>query len=119
LSERRDLRRIERRGGDDRVEMTDLSEKINALIGGSTSDLEQIEHTLTDGYASALALEAEQWRLEKQISDVTVRLQCGDLEQKANELSALRKRLDGATGELVRLRAQLVHLRRRAADVRV
>jgi hypothetical protein len=99
--------------------MTDLSEKISALIGGSTSDLEQIEHTLTDGYANALALEAEQWRLEKQISEVTQRLECGDLEQKAIELSTLRKRLDGTTGDLVKLRAQLVHLRRRADDVRV
>jgi hypothetical protein len=99
--------------------MTDLSEKISALIGGSTSDLEQIEHTLTDGYASALALEAQQWRLEKQITEVTQRLEFGDLEQKALELSTLRKRLDGTTGDLVKLRAQLVHLRRRAADVRV
>jgi predicted nucleic acid-binding Zn-ribbon protein len=96
--------------------MTDLLEKINALIDASTADLDQIEHTLTDGYAYALSLEAERWRLEKRIAE---ELQDGDLAKKADELGALAKRLDGNADDLVRLRSRLGELRRRADDVRV
>ena len=45
--------------------MTELYEQITALIDGPASDLETIERTPTDGYAQALHLEAEKWRLEK------------------------------------------------------
>jgi predicted nucleic acid-binding Zn-ribbon protein len=96
--------------------MTDLLEKINALIDASTADLDQIEHTLTDGYAYALSLEAERWRLEKRIAE---ELQDGDLAKKADELGALAKRLDGNADDLVRLRSRLGELRRRADDLRV
>jgi ABC-type phosphate transport system auxiliary subunit len=103
-----------------RVEMMDdLSERINALISGSTGDLAQIENTLTDGYARALALEAERWRLEKRVSEVTQSLPLGDLEQMVVELGALTKRLDENADELVKLRAQLADLRRCAENVRI
>ena len=100
-------------------EMTELLDKINALIEGSTRDLDQIEHTLTDGYAQALSLEGERWRLEKRISEVAQNLQRGDLAEKAVELSTLAQRLDGNADDLVKLRALLGDLRRRADDVRV
>ena len=48
--------------------MTDLLDRISALLGDSTGDLDTIEHTLTDGYARALALEAERWRLERRVA---------------------------------------------------
>jgi len=99
--------------------MTELLDKINALMDASTRDLDQIEHTLTDGYAYALSLEAERWRLEKRISEVAQSLERGDLAEKAMELSALAQRLDGNAGDLVRLRIVLTDLRRHADDVRV
>jgi ABC-type phosphate transport system auxiliary subunit len=99
--------------------MDDLSERINALISGSTGNLAQYENTLTDGYARALELEAERWRLEKRTSEVTQTLPLGDLEQMALELGALTKRLDANADELVKLRAQLAELRRCADNVRI
>ena len=42
--------------------MTELFAQIDALLGTSARDLDEIERTLTDGYAQALSLEAEQWR---------------------------------------------------------
>jgi hypothetical protein len=99
--------------------MTELFEQINALMRTATRDLDTIERTLTDGYAHALSLEAEKWRLEKRISEVAQSLQRGDTAKKAQELSALAKRLDGNAGDLVQLRGLLSELRRHADDVRV
>ena len=42
--------------------------------GEEAPTLDHIEHTLTAGYAQALALEAERWRLERKIADVAARL---------------------------------------------
>lgn len=102
-----------------RETMTELFEQINALMRGRTRDLDTIERTLTDGYAHALSLEAEKWRLEKRISEVAQSLQRGDTSKKAEELSTLAKRLDGNAGDLVQLRGLLSELRRHADDVRV
>ena len=100
--------------------MTDLLQKIsNALDGESDHDLDQIENTLTDGYAYALAIEAEQWRLEKRLSAVAHDIERGDVAEKALELSAIARRLDGNAVNLARLRSLLTELRRRANDVRV
>ena len=99
--------------------MTELFEQINALMSAATRDLDTIERTLTDGYAHALSLEAEKWRLEKRISEVAQSLQRGDTAKKAQELSALAKRLDGNAGDLVQLRGLLSELRRHADLVRV
>jgi predicted nucleic acid-binding Zn-ribbon protein len=99
--------------------MTELLEKINALISAPTRDLEVIERTLTDGYAEALSLEAEKWRLEKQINEVAQSLARGDTAKKARELSALAKRVERSVGDLSTLRARLTDLRRHAEAVRV
>jgi hypothetical protein len=99
--------------------MTELFEQINALIRASARDLDAIERTLTDGYAEALSLEAEKWRLQKRIAEVAQGIQRGDTVKKARELSTLAKRLDGNDGDLTKLRAVLGDLRRHADDVRV
>ena len=98
--------------------MTDLLDKIHALIDAS-GDLAQIEKTLTDGYAYALSLEAERWRLEKRISEGAQDIQRGDLAENALELSTLAQRLDGNADDLAKLRTLLADLRRHADDVRV
>jgi hypothetical protein len=100
--------------------MTDLLQKISsALDGESDHDLDQIESTLTDGYAYALSIEAEQWRLERRLSAVAHDLEGGDMAEKALELSAISKRLDGNADDLAKLRSLLTDLRRRASDMRL
>jgi len=89
-----------------------LLQKINALINEPTGDRETIERTLTDGYAHALSLEAERWRLEKRISEVALGLQRGDTAKKAREIATLAKRIDGNIDDLAELRAVLADLRR-------
>jgi hypothetical protein len=98
--------------------MTELLDKINALIDNS-GDLDQIEKTLTDGYAYALSLEAERWRIEKRISEGAQDIQQGDLAENAIELSTLAQRLDVNADDLAQLRTLLADLRRHADDVRV
>jgi hypothetical protein len=102
-----------------RERMTELLEKIETLIASEARDLEQIERTLTDGYAEALSLEAERWRIERRIAEVTQGIQRGDTARKARELASLSKRLDGNQTTLSRLRAVLNDLRRHANGVRL
>jgi predicted nucleic acid-binding Zn-ribbon protein len=99
--------------------MTELLEQINALLNAPAQDLDTIERTLTDGYAQALSLEAEKWRLEKRIHEVSQSLQRGDTAKKARELAALAKRVEGSVGDLTTLRSVLSALRRHANAVRV
>jgi hypothetical protein len=99
--------------------MTELLNQIQDIIASSARDLDQIERTLTDGYAHALSLEAEKWRLEKRIGEVAQGIQRGDMAKKAQELAALAKRLDGNDGDLIALRGMLGELRRYADGVRV
>lgn len=99
--------------------MSELLEKINALISAPTRDLETIERTLTDGYAHALSLEAEKWRLEKRIGEVAQSLQRGDTAKKVRELVTLAQRVEGSVGDLTELRSQLADLRRHLDAVRV
>lgn len=100
-----------------------LLDRIRALAeepvrGPRASLLARIERTLTDGYAQALALEAERLRLERRIGEVAAALEEGDREGKARELSALARRLSTADGDLSHLRRLLSSLRLRADAVR-
>jgi hypothetical protein len=99
--------------------MTELLDQIRALLGGSTFDLDQIERTLTDGYAHALTLETEKARLERRLTAATHGIQRGDTVKKAREIGELTQRLDGNADDLVLLRGMLLDLRRHADGVRV
>jgi chromosome segregation ATPase len=99
--------------------MNDLLEKINALIDASTGDVDEIEHTLTDGYARAMSLESDRWRLERRIAAIAAEIERGDVAAKARELGALATRLETTEGDLRQLRARLADLRRVASTVRV
>ena len=79
--------------------------------------LAEIEHALTAGYAEALALEAERWRLERRITDVAAMIGDGDAGH-ADELAGLGRRLSSTQRELTRLRELLEVLRTRAEAVR-
>jgi hypothetical protein len=86
--------------------------------GAGAPSLDHIEHTLTAGYARALALEAERWRLERKIADVAARLGEEVTDEDASELAHLGQRLSSADDDLSRLRGLLVSLRVRANEVR-
>jgi len=84
--------------------------RIQSLADGHADDpperlLEQVEHTLTDGYATALALEAERLRLQRELDADSTR-------------ADLRIRLAANERELQDLRARLAGLQERARSVR-
>ena len=99
--------------------MLDVLQKIQAMLTAKSRDIDSIERTLTDGYAHALSLEAEKWRLERRLTEVAQGIKGGDTEAKTRELSSLAERLDGNQGELETLRGVLADLRRHADGVRV
>lgn len=100
----------------------DLLTEIRTLIAepsapGDGGVLAHIEEILTVGYARALALEAERWRLERRIGEVAASLGGGDAAG-AEELGALARRMSAADGDLLRLRTALDSLRARATELR-
>jgi len=86
--------------------------------GEDAPSLDHIEHTLTSGYARALALEAERLRLERKLAAVASRLGDSADDADAAELAQLGQRLSVADHDLGRLRSLLVLLRGRANEVR-
>jgi hypothetical protein len=87
-------------------------------LGEDAPSLDAIEHTLTAGYASALALEAERWRLERRIAKVAAKLGGKSREIEHSELTQLGQQLSAADGDLSKLRGLLTSLRSRADEVR-
>jgi hypothetical protein len=77
--------------------------------------LDRLEHTLTSGYAAALALEAERWRIERRIAEAAALVRgSGDAE----EIAVLARSLSTAETDLRRLRTMLVILRERTTAAR-
>jgi hypothetical protein len=99
--------------------MAALRDEISAVLETPAREhgLEKLERMLTDGYAEALSLEAETFRLEKRVNVAARQLADGD-SAKARELSALTRLLDGRVGDLASLRALLADLRRHADSLR-
>jgi hypothetical protein len=93
-----------------------MQQQIEELLSAEAPTLARLEDTLTEGYAQALALEAERWRLERRLGEVARegRADAGD------ELRSLGVRLTHADGELTKLRSLLgtLHERARAARSR-
>ena len=103
------------------IAMTDenpIFAEIEALLSERAKPgLDQLEDTLTSGYAAALALEAERWRIERRISEVAALL--GDGQRGGTkEIVKLAERLNVADADLLRLRGMLTTLRDRADAVR-
>jgi chromosome segregation ATPase len=99
-----------------------MHERLHALLdtplhGEGAPSVEQAENTLTDGYALALALDAERSRLSKRIGQLAAE-NCDDAHEKARELSSLAQRLAETDGELSHLRRSLASVRRRATELR-
>jgi len=103
------------------IAMTDenpIFAEIEALLSERAKPgLDQLEDTLTSGYAAALALEAERWRIERRISEVASLL--GDGQRGGTkEIVKLAERLNVADADLARLRGMLTTLRVRADAAR-
>ena len=88
--------------------------EIAALLAGAEAadDPARIERTLTDGYARALALEAERRRLEQRVRALSLAVGRGDAVQR-RELAQLVRDMERHEGELDELRGDLGRLRRR------
>jgi hypothetical protein len=100
-----------------------IQEEIRTLLaapptGEDAPSLDDLEHTLTAGYARALALEAERWRLERKIAGVAASMGANSGDGAPSELATLGQRLTAADGDLTRLRELLSSLRSRADEVR-
>jgi predicted nucleic acid-binding Zn-ribbon protein len=80
--------------------------------------LERVDTTLTDGYAHALQLEAERWRIERRIAEVVAALPEGVDQAREPELAALAERLTSANENIAALRALLRSLRQRRTELR-
>jgi len=88
--------------------------------GASAPTLACMEDTLTEGYAQALALEAERWRLERRLGEVA-RTAAGpdhDVTGFAEEVTRLATRITSTDGELTHLRRLLGSLHERARSTR-
>ena len=98
-----------------------LLEQIDELLAEPAEEpasLARLERTLTDGYAYALALEAERWRLEQRMSELAGELSDGNQELKTKELALLSDRLATNSNQLTGLRGELTRLRARTSAVR-
>jgi hypothetical protein len=88
--------------GDD---LSILFDRIGTLLdsprGGPASRTDEVENTLTDGYARALALEGDRLRTEERIKELA-----GSAEH-VSELQALKIHLSGLDRELDELRGLL------------
>lgn len=92
-----------------------LLDEIASLLALRPGDdgVERIDETLTVGYAQAMALEAERWRLERRIAEIA-----GETED-VGEIADLARRMTAADGEISRLRALLRSLRDHARELRL
>ena len=93
-------------------EISTLTAEIHALMAQPATPLDQLEETLTTGYARALELEAERGRLERRLGEAAA---TGD-GSGARDLAA---RVSMADEHLTRLRALLGALRERTSAARV
>lgn len=84
----------------------------------SKTFLERVDSTLTDGYAQALQLEGERWRIERRIAEVVAGLPADADKDHEPELVALAARLRTSNQSIERLRALLASLRERRTELR-
>jgi hypothetical protein len=91
-----------------------LIERVSALLGDSACD---VEGTLTDGYAGALALEGERVRLEDRFGELARALADDQGAEQLPELRSLRQRILRLDEDLSRLRGVLALARQRHAAV--
>ncbi len=87
-------------------------------VGEDAPSLGHLEEALTAGYARAMALEAEQARLQRRIAESAAKLVNHDSELTTAELKRLAQRLQSVDVDVAQLRGLLGSLRARASDAR-
>jgi hypothetical protein len=101
------------------IDFASLCDQLGELIEGPPAQTDdaraRLERTLTDGYAQAMSLEAEQLRLERQIGDVAAQVSVTERGARTEELQELSLRLSRASTDLEHLRGLLTALRRRVS----
>jgi hypothetical protein len=101
-------------------DLASLFVRIRTLLDEGAADptvplLTELEHTLTDGYAVALELEAERLRLERRIGELAHTV---NGPREVDELKELAHRAQVVDGDVVRLRDALALLQRRLETTR-
>jgi hypothetical protein len=96
-------------------ELNAVLERIEALLRGSPP-MPELERTLTDGYATALLLEGERIRIERQMDGVAAAIDANP--EGAKELSALAERRARVDSDLRHLRGRLGVLKQRSRELR-
>jgi hypothetical protein len=91
-----------------------MVQQIEDLLNDDAPALAAVEDTLTEGYAKALALEAERHRIERRLGEVAR----DATPDRAAEIRSLGSRLIDADGELEQLRSLLGTLHDRARELR-
>ena len=100
------------------IDPTTILTQIQALLDREpAAPLDDLEHTLTAGYAAALSLEAERWKLQRRMSEVTEAVGDG-ASGREPEIARLARCLTSADDEIARLRSLLASLRAHADAVR-
>jgi hypothetical protein len=101
------------------IDFGTLCSELDALIDGPPARDEasraRFERTLTDGYARAHTLEAEQLRIERRIGKIAREVGERNRELKTDELAELSLRLSRASVDLTYLRKLLARARRRTS----
>jgi|SRR2546423_11871461 hypothetical protein len=101
------------------IDFGTLCGELDALIKSppATDDTTRarFERTLTDGYARAHSLEAEQLRIERRIGKIAAEMSARNRDLKADELAELSLRLSRASVDLRHLRGLLATARRRVS----
>lgn len=99
-------------------DVNQLLERIAACVDEAPRDRDAVERTLTDGYAQALALEAERYRLQRRLGEVAQGLARDGAAVDPAELATIAARLEDNSGDLTRLRDVLGELRKHADALR-
>jgi ABC-type phosphate transport system auxiliary subunit len=104
-------------------ETATLYDDIHALLDETSGAEEETfvdraEHTLTNGYARALALETERVRLKKRMVELADGLHDRNGDAPTEELATVARRLADTGTELKHLRRILARLRARTHAVR-
>ena len=100
------------------IDFGTLCNELDAIIAGPPARDEaaraRFERTLTDGYARAHLLEAEQLRIERRIAKIAGQMRHRDRDVKADELADLSLQLSRTSVDLEHLRKLLAEARRQA-----
>lgn len=91
---------------------------IRSLAAEPSPALEEVERTLTDGYAHALRLETERLRLQRRLEQEAGRLGSEPPSEQIAEITGLARGVAETDGELDELRAALALLKETAQRIR-